>query len=133
MIREDLERLSADLEKEADAIQQFLEIEPSGDANELVDRLNMLNVFLARSAKMLADAKRVLDYKRADAIERYGLMISQMAKSVQPKMLEAKTADANYLVNWIERINRTIVHQGDNIRTQVSFEKESLRLTKSGY
>ena len=36
-------------------------------------------------------------------------------------------------MNWLDRINRSLVHVGDNLRTQVSYAKEELRLTKSGY
>lgn len=36
-------------------------------------------------------------------------------------------AEENKIVNWLDRINRTCVHQSDNLRTQLSFEKEQIR------
>ena len=40
---------------------------------------------------------------------------------------------ANQLVVWLDRINRTLVHAGDNIRTQISFAKQDLALQRKGY
>ena len=41
---------------EAKTIQDYLEISCSGEINEMMDRLSTLNVYMARSGEMLADA-----------------------------------------------------------------------------
>lgn len=49
------------------------------------------------------------------------------------KFVAAQSVTANQLVVWLDRINRTLVHAGDNIRTQISFAKQDLALQRKGY
>ena len=56
-----------------------------------------------------------------------------MPATIASKFITCQNADANYVVNWLDRLNRSLVHIGDNTRTQISFAKEELRLTKNGY
>ncbi|MFV0501757.1 MAG: hypothetical protein ACK5MH_09235 [Bacteroidales bacterium] len=119
--------------KMAQAIQEFLEQDVSDNPNDLVDRLSTINTFLATSGKALADAKLLQDSKVKKLYDDYFNQISGFSPTVATKFINAMTDKENYLVNWLDRINRTLVHSGDNIRTQVSFAKEELRLTKQGY
>ncbi|MCI2145813.1 MAG: hypothetical protein LKK08_06155 [Bacteroidales bacterium] len=119
--------------KELSSMQDYLEITTSNNGDELTDRLAQLNVYLARSGKLLADAKAIQEAKTAEVFGAYFSQITKMPATIAQKFIQAQTKDINYIVNWAERVNRAIVHQGDNIRTQISFEKENLRLTKSGY
>ncbi len=122
-----------EIKAECQQIQDFLEITTSGDANELVDRLTDLNVYLARSGFLLAEAKRMQEAHIVYVHTMDGAYIKTLSASVAQKFINAKVYEENYLVNWLDRINRTCVHQGDNLRTQISFSKEELKLTRSGY
>lgn len=119
--------------KMAQAIQEFLEQDVSDNPNDLVDRLGTINTFLATSGKALADAKLLQDSKVKELYKNHMNLITGLSATVATKFINAMTDKENYLVNWLDRINRTLVHSGDNIRTQVSFAKEELRLTKQGY
>lgn len=52
--------------QEIEEMQSFLEITASDNPKELVDRLTDINVYLARSGKLLADAKAYQDQVTAN-------------------------------------------------------------------
>ena len=118
---------------ECQQMQDYLEVCASDDANELVERLTYINVYMARSAKLLADAKLMQDKATVRVFAEHGKAIVKMPATIAAKFIGAMCEQENYLVNWLDRINRALVHQGDNIRTQVSFNKEQLKLTRNGY
>lgn len=117
--------------KEAEEMQLFLEMEPATEANEMIERLSQLNVYMARSGKLLSDA----GYLRDRALMRFSNLkeLIPLAASVQKTILEAACAEENKLVKWLDRINRACVHQSENLRTQISFSKEQLSLERRGY
>lgn len=114
-------------------IQGYLEVSLSDDPNELIERLTMLNTYLARSGMLLAEAKFLQDEGTAAVFAEHAKAILKMPATVATKFIASQCKDENYLVNWLERINRACVHQSDNLRTQVSFTKEQLKLTSRGY
>lgn len=119
--------------EELESIQSFLEITTSDDPHELVQRLTDINVYMARTGKLLADAKEYQDRITANVYAKHGDFISRMPATIAIKFVSSQCATANRLVTWIERQNRALVHQGDNIRTQVSFAKQDLSLQRKGY
>lgn len=82
---------------------------------------------------LLADAKLIQDNERALLYVEHVEVLKKMAVSTAKSFIESQTGEINYYVNWLDRINRSLVHVGDNIRTQISFAKEELRLNKTGY
>ncbi|OFY43966.1 MAG: hypothetical protein A2X18_07505 [Bacteroidetes bacterium GWF2_40_14] len=120
-------------EKELSDMQSYLETTLSDDPAELTERLASLNVYLARSGYLLAVAKNKRDKAVNGVFSEYQKMILKMPATVANKFIDSCVEKENMNVNWLDRMNRTCVHQGDNIRTLVSFSKEQLRLTKSGY
>ena len=104
-------------------MQDFLEITASDNPVELLTRLTDLNVYLARSGKMLADAKAIQDILTANIFGYKGDYISRLSTTLASKFITSQTATINQIVIWLDRINRTCVHQSDNIRTQISFAK----------
>lgn len=124
-----------DLLHEAQEIQDFLESVPDNneDPNELAMRLSYLNNYMARSGKMLADARQMQDSAVAAAYAEHAKTILKMPATIAAKFISSQTVSENYLVNWLDRINRTCTHQSDNIRTQISFAKEQMSLTRRGY
>ena len=131
MIPQEYEQKFKLLNDEAEKIQLFAQSCPTDDANVLVDRLTDLNHYMARTAVMLAEAKMIQDKSQLDAYLAYDF--DGMPASAVNKMVASMCGEANMLVNWIDRLNRTLVHIGENMRTQISFSKEQLKLTRSGY
>lgn len=123
----------AEIEKECKEIQDFLEIEPSESTDELVARLTHINIYLARSGYLLAEAKKMQDKAIQSVYQNYMEALVKMPSNTAKQFITSYVADVNYIVVWLDRLNRSCVHQGDNIRTQISFAKEELKLVKSGY
>jgi CHASE3 domain sensor protein len=123
------------LTKEADKIQEYLEITSSTNPEELQERLVTLMPYLARSGEMLAQAKRLLRKKKSAEISKTIIAIakeSHLSASVQNALLEI-AEDEHYLVDKLERLNRSCVHHIDALRSLLSYEREGLRLNNTGY
>jgi hypothetical protein len=132
MNNEFIERLS----NEADEIEKYLEITASTNPEELQERLTILMPYMARSGEMLAEAKRSLRKRKSEEINNTIIRIakeSHLSASVQNALLESIAEDEHYLVDKLDRINRACVHQIDAVRSLLSYEKEGLRLSNTGY
>lgn len=116
-----------EIELELQSIQEFTEITPSEDVNEIVQRGNDLIAYLARTTKLLADAKYHKDNKLNSAFIGEIRKISQLSASVANKYVDSLCKDENYLINWSERLNRTVTHQIDWCRTIVSKNKAEMQ------
>ena len=118
--------------KECEQIQAFLEITMTEDPNEIINRGNDLQVYLARTGKMLADAKRELNEKKRseifDILRKTSQETGATAKAVNG-LIDSICSNENYLVDWLERLNRTCTHQLDWCRSVLSKAKEELRLS----
>lgn len=116
--------------KEAEKIQAFLDITCGDDPEEIVNRGNDLSVYISRTGKMLADAKAHLDAKKKSAIMEQlrgvGLKLNISATTLND-LIRSTCEDENYLVTWIERLNRTATHQLDWCRTLISKLKEEMK------
>lgn len=128
-----LQKQLAMFQSECTYMQEFLERDNTDSPEALVERVTKLNVLLARSGKLLADAKLIQDEISADVFIANEATIIKMGATLGRQYVQARTSNINYYVNWLDRLNRAMVHVGDNMRTQISFVKEELRLTKSGY
>lgn len=106
-------------------MQLFLESDPPTEPQAMSIRLSELSVRMARSSYLLAMAKYEQDLALIKASRLKDLIT--LAPSVQKEILKSACAEENKIVNWLDRINRTWVHQSDNLRTQLSFEKEQIR------
>lgn len=119
--------------KEARAIQDYLEVTCSDDVHEMIERLSNLNVYMARSGLMLADALKLQDRAINAIYAEQSKLILKMPATVATKFIGSCCEEENRLVKWLERINATCKHQSDNLRTQISFSKEQLSLERRGY
>lgn len=121
------------LETEAKGIDSYMNVTCSEDPNEAVARGNDLTVYLARTGKMLADAK----YHQDIAINENTILVTETYKSMPPstknKLIEAMCQRENHLVNWLERLNRACTHQLDWLRTVISKAKEEMRFQNGPY
>ncbi|MDR0288259.1 MAG: hypothetical protein LBI03_11230 [Clostridiales bacterium] len=125
-----------ELSKEAGQIQSFCEITVGDNPQEIAERIADLGVYIARTGKMLADAKYHLNQKKKDeTVELIVKLISKdkLSAKVQNALIDSICKDEQYLVDWIERLNRACVHQQEAMRSLLSYEKENLRITKTGY
>lgn len=121
------------LQAECTAMQNYLEERSSDDPNELAERIAMIGSYMARSGDLLARVKYIQDVQRQMLFNNNLDYIKSLPASVANKFLEAGSAEANYFVNWLDRINRSCVHQQDGLRTIFSYVKENLKMTRSGY
>lgn len=124
-----------DLYREAAAIQDYLEITLSEEMAEAVARGNDLTVYIARTGKMLADAKCHLRAKqRSEAMEvvQTVLKSEKISAGVQNSLIESACREEHYLVEWLERLNRSATHQLEWCRSVVSKGKEEMRLNQAG-
>lgn len=118
-----------DISFELKAIQDYIETPINEDMNEAELRGNELSVYMARSGKLLADAKYHKDQKQNSAIVEELKKILQLPTSTANKYIDALTKEENYMVNWADRINRSCTHQIDWCRTLISKAKEEMRFT----
>ena len=117
-------------------IQSYLEISISNDPVEIQERIQTLMVYLARSAELLAQAKRELRIKRTTEISNTIIAIAKeqhLSGKVQNTLLESIAEEETYKVDWLDRINSTIVHQIDGLRSLLSFAKEEMRMSNNVY
>lgn len=95
---------------EAKTIQDYLEISCSGEINEMMDRLSTLNVYMARSGEMLADAIQLQDRAINAVYAEQGKLILKMPATIASKFVNSCCDQENRLVKWLERINATCKH-----------------------
>lgn len=118
-----------ELKREAQAMQSYLEVNAGGgDANELMDRLDTLGVYYARSGAMHAEVVGLIDSATAKFMGDNIELLGKISPSLGQKMLKGATAELNALERWIDRINASCSKQCDNLRTLISYEKSRLNL-----
>lgn len=119
--------------EELNNMQQYLEITVSDDPNEISERLSSIAVYMARTGYLLAEAKMELDQARVSVYSTHVGTIGKLPATVSKMFIESVTDQQNRLVNWVDRLNSACIHQGDILRTLLSFQKENLKLTRTGY
>lgn len=119
--------------EELNNMQQYLEITVSDDPNEISERLSSIAVYMARTGYLLAEAKMELDQARVSAYSTHIGTFGKLPATVSKMFIESVTDQQNRLVNWVDRLNSACIHQGDILRTLLSFQKENLKLTRTGY
>ena len=111
------------LEQEAKKIDDFLNTTCSEQPEEALQRGNDLSTYLARTSKMLADAKYWQDEALQNSIIQKLKDNLDLSPMIFKKFLESSIKRENFLVNWLDRMNSTCVHQIDFLRTIISFAK----------
>lgn len=124
-----------EIRNEAQQIQEFLEITMSDNPQEVIERGNDLQVYMARTGKLLADAKYILnDQKRHETMNiiRDFIIDQKLSAKVQNALIDGLCKEEQYLVDWIDRLNAACTHQLDWCRSVNSKNKEEMRLTNIG-
>ena len=107
-------------------IQDYLEIEMGEDVEEAVDRGNRVSVYMARSGKLLADAKYHRDKKlRSDIVNEIKEIVKLPASSAN-KFIDTFVEKESFVINWADRINRSSTHQLEWCRTVISKAKAEM-------
>ena len=114
---------------ECRTIDEFMGITPSDNIEEIVERGNSLVVYVARTGKMLADAKYHLNViRKAEIMDILNIIIPEkLSAKVQNALIDSVAREQQYLVDWTERLNRTSVHQLDWCRTLISKAKSEMQ------
>lgn len=125
-----------EIEEEARKIQSYLEIDCSDNVDEIAERLKTLNVYQARSGFMLAEVQKMYRQKRASEISEIIVSIAKenyLSAKAQNALVDSMAQDEAFLVDWLDRIYATTVHQQDVLRSILSYEKENIRMNNTGY
>lgn len=124
------------LQEEAQQIQDYLDITCSENPEEVLERIRAIMPYISRTAFMLAEAKKALRRKKASEISNTIINIAKeqcLSAKVQNTLIDSIAEDEAYLVDWLDRLNAAATHQVDALRSILSFERENLRITKTGY
>ncbi|MBT9923457.1 hypothetical protein [Bacteroides uniformis] len=124
------------MEQEIKEISDYLNITCSNNPQEIQERISTIMVYMMRTGEMLADAKKMLRRKKSDEIQNTIIQIAKencLSAKIQNALLESIAEDETFLVDRLDRLNASCVHQLDALRTLLSYEKEALRLNKAGY
>jgi len=123
--------------EEAEMIQSYLETEYSSDnVSGIKERIRTLSAYLARSGNMLADAKLLYRRKVTSEIANTIIAIAKencLSAKAQNALVDSIAANEAFLVDKLDRINSSCVHQIDALRSILSYEKASLKLNETGY
>ena len=125
-----------EIKKEAEEIQNYLDITVSTNPEEIVERIANLMSYMSRSGEMWVLSKKYLRKKKTSEINKTIISIAKtghLSATVQNALLDSICEEEAFLVDWLERINRGCVHQIDALRSLISYQKEEMRLTKTGY
>lgn len=123
---DDLITSMSQITSELQDIQNFIEITMSEDPNEAVTRGNDLSVYMARTGKLLADAKYHRDKKlRSEIVSQIKEMV-KLPPSVATKFTDTLVERESYLMNWADRSNRSCTHQLEWCRTIISKAKAEM-------
>ena len=103
--------------------QIYESIKPELDKTQLLAELDYRCQWLARSGELIADAQYILDCKRGQVADKNNNLSATLLREV----IARDCAEENRLYKLADRLNATLTHQIDALRTMISFEKESMR------
>ena len=122
------------INEELQIIDTFLNDTCSEQIEEVVQRGNDLAVHIARSGKLLADAKYHLNHKMKDEVFdvlKQAGKESRTSTTAINKIIKSLCKEEQYMVDWSERVNRTATHQLDWCRTLISKAKEEMKYSSN--
>lgn len=124
-----------ELLKEAYKIHDYLDVTMGDNPEEAVQRGNDLSAYLARTTKMLADAKYHLNTSSKtdifDILKEAAKQAGATPTAVN-RLVKAASKEEQYLVDLIERLNAACTHQIDWCRTLISKAKAEMQYTSRG-
>lgn len=124
-------RTLEEMEATAQRMQDFLELKIDTNVEEkVIERMELLQVLIAKSGNYLADAVFLQDNAKTDAINR---VISDVefvgsSTSTMNKYIDSAGKDYNRLVKWFDRINSAAGKQHQGLITILSYRKEQMKM-----
>ena len=111
-----------ELLKEINTIFYFCKQPYEKDPQEILERITKLVTHLARSSEIYADVQYEYDKKLGKEAEKLKSISPMKAKDI----LKGKVATEARILLLSQRLNATITHQLDAIRSQLSFIKADI-------
>lgn len=112
-------------------IDGFLNITMSENPEEALQRGNDLTAYIARTGKLLADAKYHLNESKnsevMETLRETAKNAKATAKAVNA-LVDSICREEQYLVDWCERANRAATHQLSWCVTVISKAKEEMKM-----
>ena len=109
---------------------KYLEVKCPQQDEDLIERLENLQVLLAQSGKYLADAKLLRDEQVQQAIK--GVVSDPdmvgLSNTLMNEYVKSSAKDLNYLVNSLDRINSAAVHQMECVRSILAYRRSQMTL-----
>ena len=124
------------LQEEAKQISDSLQSTCQNNPQEIQQRIADTMVYVARTGEMLATAKQMLRRRKSEEIQNTIISIAKencLSAKVQNALLDSIAEEEAFLVDTLDRLNAAATHQLDALRTLLSYEREGLRLNKTGY
>ena len=124
------------LQEEAKQISDYLQITCQNNPQEIQQRISDTMVYVARTGEMLATAKQMLRRRKSEEIQNTIIAIARencLSAKVQNALLDSIAEEEAFLVDTLDRLNAAATHQLDALRTLLSYEREGIRLNKTGY
>ena len=116
------------IRKEARNIQMAHECMNNPNIEAMIERLDQLGVYYARSGELLSEVVGMRDAAVARLFHDEKETIISLSPSLATKLVNSSASELNALEKWLDRINASCKHQCDNLRTMISYEKERLKL-----
>lgn len=116
--------------EEAKNIDIYLRSTMSEQVEEVIFRGNDLVVYMARTGKLLADAKYHLNEAKSGDIMNILRDTAKQAGATSTminELVKSAAREEQYMVDWIDRLNRSCTHEIDWCRTLISKAKEERR------
>jgi hypothetical protein len=112
-----------EIEKEITDIVEFISCYYNKDnGNEVSERITNLNIYLARTSVLLSEAQFLFDERFSSETEKL-IGNELLTASTINNLAKSRCATENKLLKLVDRINSTITHQLDGIRSQLSYLK----------
>ena len=117
-------KTSNEIKAALNTIRSVIDIDPSGcDISDVKEKLFKLNALMGLSAETMASAKKMVNEKE---IEVFAKMSDTMAPSIASKFLAAHCKEENAVFVYADRLNSSIIHQIDSLRTIISLFKTEM-------
>ncbi|MDV7696258.1 hypothetical protein N6B72_04910 [Chryseobacterium soli] len=121
-----------DMMVELEKYQFHAEISLSENPEEIILWSTEALTYLARTAKLIADAQYHKDRKMRSELTEQIKTITSFSASTANKFVDSLMEEENYLLKWAERLNAAFARQIDFSRTLISKAKEELKYTHNG-
>lgn len=118
-----IQELVKEIDSLYESIKQPLDRTPEG----LLAELDFRCQWLARSAEIEAESQEYLDKKRGEEAEKANER--GFNATTARDIINAQCSLEKRLYTLAERLNSTLVHQIDSIRSILSYEKEGIKNT----